>query len=590
MQQIMGLLQQIVENPQGYPQILQQIVRMGGNPEDFPPPNTPPEQLVDFASGIMLVIYYMGKLGQAGQQQQQGGGQVPPPQGGGQVPPGVQGYPEGGIVGQGPQQEEFNQFGQRNIGLQQMNFANQQAQFMNNAAPMDQGAGTQALNTGGTPPAATTQIDAQPTQNVLQPTTSEGINATGNVYGTTTVPGVGKLYSGADLVQPWLTERDLLRKEYGQTNQYKGLRKVADVTQGSAGVNMPLDWGGRRTSMRQNAYKAASANAGQGKTDPFGAAWTNMWHNQFQAGNKYGAYGGSPVGFINYTPDNLNPTVTRAGGQGGIVTKMTSPITPDNYYRTNYGDNRSTPGFQQYGGHMSGGHTIDPWQMNEPFKSASPHAPTYYSTPARYGWFDDASQRLYPVRTQEQLNEYVKGYTHPNENVDQFRSGKPYWKTGYGDQFRHRTAIGGPAFSAGGMVGAPHSPIQTNTGDDQLIAAKTGEAVLNQEAVAALGGPEAVNQINYQASGKVPGGRPVKGGMAGYNYGGNVERPEDDPNFTASGALAKMGYAHGGIVGDHTATTNANYVWSEAAQKYVAVSRDTKKFSGRVLKAMGFLG
>jgi len=45
MQQAMGLLQQVVDQPENYTQTLQQLIRMGADPADFPPANTPPEEL-----------------------------------------------------------------------------------------------------------------------------------------------------------------------------------------------------------------------------------------------------------------------------------------------------------------------------------------------------------------------------------------------------------------------------------------------------------------------------------------------------------------------------------------------------------------
>lgn len=62
-------------------------------------------------------------------------------------------------------------------------------------------------------------------------------------------------------------------------------------------------------------------------------------------------------------------------------------------------------------------------------------------------------------------------------------------------------------YQMGGMIAPPAQPMPFPNGDDQMIAAQTGEGVLNRDAVMAMGGPNAINALNYAASGIAPGGR-----------------------------------------------------------------------------------
>jgi len=637
-EEIQGMVQafqQIASQPETYPEVYQQLMQAGGaNPEDFPPPDSPPEVVQEFATKALLVIYYMGKLGQAAEQGGgQGGGQPPP--GGGMAPPGgmvpqgsappVQGYPHGGVVGQG-QQQQYPQGGQPHRQSIQ-NFANQ--------VTLQQGS-PNAI--GGL------QQQQQQQQQLLDLPksipSSQGYSGitSGIQYGQS-----GTLYQGTYLYPEMVKERDLMRQIYA------------------------LSPGGIKLNSRGNPLVAAGGGGSMGtRRDSWGSSPVPGMPGAFYVGGGPGSTPGTfiklPTGPIVQTPGAGARSPHDYIPDEGFMAHQAVPrepwnmfpTGPDQYYNI-YGI--STPGLETEP-LWFGGKPYDAWQVNSksnvtggftggqggPAGWDSQGMGGWSQVPVPYGYFDNKSQRLYPVRHEDQLKAYLGGdfssgmpvWAGGNKGFANFggagsetftalaryrdsqiaKNNKPYsWddykgplpdpdnpveypKWGNAATFKSKPFKG---FPHGGMIGEPNTPQNFGTGDDQLIAAKTGEGVLNVDAVEMIGGPTVVNQLNYQASGEIPGGRPVQGatgypvgGMVGDernnpNYGGSIFRSrQDDPNYSVKGAIS--GYPHGGMVGGKEAITSSGYVWSDGAQKYVEQSRNTKQFSGSTLQAMGFFG
>ena len=590
MQEMLSMIQQIVEDPQSYPQIYQQIVDSGGNPSDFPPPNSPIEQVQEFAAGIMVVLFYIAKLGQQGGQPPQGGmppqgGQPPqggmPPQGfadGGMVgmtgyPDGLAGYAYGGVV-EAPQSGEIS--GEytgdfTDPEMQQRNLLNS-----NPNASMD-AANKQNRRNFGAQQVLDYQNRVQAAeldyQNRVQ--AAEDLRISNAERGI--VPGVGQLMNAnqPEYAKAWIGQRLQDWENYGSGSSFKGYDTAAGKK--NKGRYIRGDWYTNDPAIQ--AQMAASYN-----TNPYGGKTVDDIYGdikkinvaRFSGGN--GAFSGGqdwrPMNQGNpdiyWSPQGSGYENFKAPGQAGSV----RTIRGQSYGSRGMAD--SSPWVSNWGGAFTGQR-----------QSAVDHA-----------WKPEGSDRLYPVRNQAQLDAYTQEtpdytsgmYSWEGGNPNQFDDGSGKQNLTSRNIFRRDydpTYVAGtyPGLASGGMVGAPEQPMQTNTGDDQLIAAKTGEGVLNVDAVNMLGGPTAVNQLNYQASGQIPGGQPVTqmGGMQGYNYGGIVS-----DRLPA----AISGFSRGGIVGapQPTTITDMGWVWSEPDQKYVEVSRTTKRFSGRVLKAMSFWG
>lgn len=82
----------------------------------------------------------------------------------------------------------------------------------------------------------------------------------------------------------------------------------------------------------------------------------------------------------------------------------------------------------------------------------------------------------------------------------------------FGQIFRNGQLDNGSSltgYETGGMIGAATTPINFSNGDNQVIAVSPGEGVLNTHAVHMMGGPDAINRLNYAATGVPSGGRPV---------------------------------------------------------------------------------
>ncbi|MCC4115332.1 hypothetical protein LLG90_08235 [Aromatoleum toluclasticum] len=88
-------------------------------------------------------------------------------------------------------------------------------------------------------------------------------------------------------------------------------------------------------------------------------------------------------------------------------------------------------------------------------------------------------------------------------------------------------------------------PKPTTDGDDQIIAAKTGEYVLTPEMVQALGGAQALDALAMQITGEQPGGRPAM--MPGGKMGEGMGMMPDETMGHARGGKVQ-GYARGGII------------------------------------------
>lgn len=98
-------------------------------------------------------------------------------------------------------------------------------------------------------------------------------------------------------------------------------------------------------------------------------------------------------------------------------------------------------------------------------------------------------------------------------------------------------------------------PHPTTDGDDQVIAAKTGEYVLPPEVVAMIG-VDKLDAMVAQMTGKQPGGKPAMMndmdmddmGMMGHAKGGMVERAKMKPGMKPPMKMDMMGYAAGGVI------------------------------------------
>ena len=478
-------------------------------------------------------------------------------------PDGLAGYAEGGIVGS-PQSGEIS--GEytgdfTDPEMQQRNLLNS-----NPNASMD-AANKQIRRNFGAKQVLDWQNKNKAAEDLRESNAARGI-----------IPGVGQLMSandGEEYARAWIGQRLQDWENFRYGSSFKGYDTAAGkkvrgrYIRGTYYTNDPIIQEQMAEAYNTNPYGNSTVDSVYGDIKKINVA-------RFSGGQ--GAFSGGQ----DWRPMNEGNLNTYWSPQGSGYANFKSP-GQDGSVRVIRG--------QSYG--SQGMADASPWVSNWGGAFTGQR-----QTAVDHAWKPEGSDRLYPVRNQAQLDEYT-------QETPDYTSGMYSWEGGSPNRFddgsgrfnlsdRNRAArdydpsyVPGtyPGLASGGMVGAPEQPMQTNTGDDQLIAAKTGEGVLNVDAVNMLGGPTAVNQLNYQASGQIPGGQPVTqmGGMQGYNYGGIVS-----DRLPA----AISGFSRGGIVGapQPTTITDMGWVWSEPDQKYVEVSRTTKRFSGRVLKAMSFWG
>lgn len=190
--------------------------------------------------------------------------------------------------------------------------------------------------------------------------------------------------------------------------------------------------------------------------------------------------------------------------------------------------NTSVQGFAD-GGVVGGGSTLDQLQLlnsnrgltGTPARSADISAPALTTDTGAMQDSTLAPSGLHP------LDYSIFGQTYRNGQVDTspsisvlgqtFRNGQIVNRDNslvsiLGHNFRNGQFGDGASltgYETGGMIGAATTPINFSNGDNQVIAVSPGEGVLNTHAVRMMGGPDAINKLNYAATGVPSGGRPV---------------------------------------------------------------------------------